>query len=200
MKVFINCPLDAKYTSLFRPMIFTLIYLGLEPRTAIKDTDCLTNRLDKILELIKESDISIHDLSRIKSAGSDEYYRLNMPFELGIDYSYSLLTRREIKKFVVLEEEKYSYLKGLSDYAGFDILTHDGNPVRMVKVLRDWFVNNKIVTDVKGGATIWYEYTECWAYIYDKLIEKGYSHEETDEIPYNEYEDFVKEWLKTKAK
>jgi hypothetical protein len=196
MNIFINCPLDAKYTPLFRSMIFTLMYLGLEPRISIEDTECSQNRLDKIFDLMKQSDISIHDLSRIKSSGSDEYYRLNMPFELGIDYGLRLAFADSLsKKFIVLEDEKYSYHKGLSDYSGFDVLTHSGNPARMVKVLRDWFVNNGIVESAKGGTAIWYEYNDCWAYIYDRLLEKGYSEEETDEIPYNEYKAFVAEWL-----
>jgi len=196
MNIFINCPLDARYIKLFRPMIFTLMYLGLEPRIAIEDTECAQNRLDKISDMMKRSEISIHDLSRIKSSGSDEYYRLNMPFELGVDYGLRLASDDSPgKKLIVLEEEKYSYHKGLSDYSGFDILTHSGEPARMVKVLRDWFVNNRAVDVAKGGTSIWYKYNACWAYIYDKLLEKGYSEEETDEIPYNEYKAFVAEWL-----
>jgi hypothetical protein len=42
-------------------------------------------RIDKIISLIKESKYAIHDLSRLKAREAGEYYRLNMPFELGLD-------------------------------------------------------------------------------------------------------------------
>lgn len=200
MNVFINCPFDSKYTPLLRPMVFTLMYLGLEPKISVQDTESAMNRLDKIFRLMRQSEISIHDLSRIKSSAPDEYYRLNMPFEMGIDYCLRLASRRPSpKRFLVLEEEKYSYQKGLSDYSGFDVQTHNGKPARLVKILRDWFVNNGIATAAMGGTAIWYEYNDCWAYIYDRLLKKGYSKKETREIPFNEYQALVAEWLASRG-
>ena len=43
-------------------------------------------KIDKISELIRESLYSIHDLSRLKSSQVGEFYRMNMPFELGVEY------------------------------------------------------------------------------------------------------------------
>ena len=37
--VFINCPFDAKYSKLLRPILFTIIYLGYNPRIASERSD-----------------------------------------------------------------------------------------------------------------------------------------------------------------
>jgi hypothetical protein len=197
MKVFINCPFDREYQTLLRYMIFTLLYLDQEPSIALGDSDCATKRIDKIERLISESDFSIHDLSRIKAKKKSEYARLNMPFELGIDYGISF-SKNKSKKYLILENEKYSYQKGLSDYSGFYIYAHHNDPDKLVKILRDWFVNNRIVNRSTPGANkIYLDYFDCWGFIFDSLIQKGYSEKETDDIPINEYIDITKEWKKS---
>ncbi len=84
--VFINCPFDDSYVELLRPILFCVLDLGLEPRIALERFDSAETRIEKILELILASRYAIHDLSRLKSTKKNEFYRLNMPFELGIDY------------------------------------------------------------------------------------------------------------------
>ena len=71
--VFINCPFDADFESLLRPLIFTIVYLDFNPRIALEDSDGSVNRAAKILKLIRESKYSIHDLSRIKSFNKNEF-------------------------------------------------------------------------------------------------------------------------------
>lgn len=83
--VFINCPFDEEYHALLRPILFTTIYLGLKPRIALERSDSGEPRITKIIELIRESKYAIHDLSRLKARRKGEFFRLNMPFELGID-------------------------------------------------------------------------------------------------------------------
>jgi len=83
--VFINCPFDSKYDFLLRPILFTIIYFGFTPQIASRTGDSGEQRITKIVSLILKSKYSIHDLSRIRSAKRLELYRLNMPFEFGID-------------------------------------------------------------------------------------------------------------------
>jgi hypothetical protein len=83
--VFVNCPFDASYCALVRPLLFTIIYLKLKPRIALERSDSGEPRIEKIFELIRESRYGIHDLSRIEASTVGEIFRLNMPFELGID-------------------------------------------------------------------------------------------------------------------
>jgi len=82
--VFVNCPFDEDYRPLMRPLLFTVICLGYTPRLASERSDSGENRVDKICDLVYESKYSIHDLSRLKSEEAGEFYRLNMPFELGL--------------------------------------------------------------------------------------------------------------------
>jgi len=84
--VFINCPFDDKYFELLQTLVFTIIYYGFKPRISLKNSDSGQPRLEKIVQLIYDSQYSIHDLSRLQSKSANENYRLNMPFELGIDY------------------------------------------------------------------------------------------------------------------
>ena len=43
--VFVNCPFDEHFLPLLRPLIFTIIYLDLNPRIALERTDSGESRL-----------------------------------------------------------------------------------------------------------------------------------------------------------
>jgi hypothetical protein len=92
--VFINCAFDQDFYPLLRPLLFAIIYLGLKPRIALEDVDSGRPRIDKIVELIADSKYAIHDLSRIEARKAGELFRLNMPFELGIDVGCRLFGRK----------------------------------------------------------------------------------------------------------
>ena len=138
--VFVNCPFDEYYYPLLRPLLFTILYIGFKPRIASERSDSAENRLDKICGLIRESKYSIHDLSRLKAEQAGEFYRMNMPFELGIDYGARLLssTLMNEKKFLILEKERYDYMRSLSDLSGVDIKSHRNEPEEIVRAVRDW--------------------------------------------------------------
>jgi hypothetical protein len=70
--VFINCPFDSEYRPLLNALIFTLIKFGFIPRIALESSDSGVLRITKILELIKESKYSIHDLSRLQAKRENE--------------------------------------------------------------------------------------------------------------------------------
>ena len=84
--VFVNCPFDSEYLPLLRPLLFTIIYVGFIPRIASERADSGEKRVDKICELIRACQYSIHDLSRLRASEIGEFSRMNMPFELGIEY------------------------------------------------------------------------------------------------------------------
>lgn len=193
--IFINCPFDKEYQPLLRALLFGCTYLGYATKIALDDSDCSTNRLDKILSYIQATKISIHDLSRAKPKKKGDYARMNMPFELGMDYAISK-TRATPKLILVLEAERYSFQKALSDYSGFDIYCHRNEPQELLKILRNWFVNQKLVPAAFGASALWYKYTDCWASIYDELIANGHSHDDTDDIPFNEFIEMVEKWCK----
>jgi hypothetical protein len=138
--VFINCPFDDKYFDLLQTLLFTIIYYGFKPRISLENSDSGQSRLEKIVQLITESKYSIHDLSRLQAKSANEYYRLNMPFELGIDYGLRKFNPEfSDKRSLILETERYEYMKALSDINGFDIKNHEDIPVKLVECVRAWF-------------------------------------------------------------
>ncbi|MFZ4526061.1 MAG: hypothetical protein ACOYOE_11050 [Chlorobium sp.] len=83
--VFVNVPYDNQFKSLLRPLLFCLVYGGMTPRLALERRDSGELRLNKIVKLIRNSKYAIHDLSRMQAREAGELFRLNMPFELGLD-------------------------------------------------------------------------------------------------------------------
>lgn len=196
--VFINCPFDSAYYPLLRPLLFTIVYLGFNPKIALERSDSGEQRLDKICELIKESKYSIHDLSRLKSGKRDEFYRLNMPFELGMDYGSRRFgsTRLKGKKYLILEKSALDYRKALSDISGVDIKNHDNRPVMLVQAVRNWFVDTVELSNVAAPRVIWYKFTDFASDFYTRRQNEGFSDEDLNMMPVREYINFIKNWLK----
>jgi hypothetical protein len=194
--VFINCPFDSDYIALLRPLLFTVLYIGFIPRIASERLDSGEPRIDKIVELIQRSKFSIHDLSRIESSNKEELYRLNMAFELGVDFGCRFFAEGEpkSKKFLILEKERYRYQKALSDLSGSDIKNHNNEPEDLVREVRNWFVE---ITSLRptGGTRIWEDFNEFMADFRQKREKQGYSGKDLETMPTQEYVDLIKEWL-----
>ncbi len=103
--VFINCPFDNKYFPLLKSILFTLVYLDLEPKIS-ETTDSGQVRIDRITEYMINSRYSIHDLSRMEPLKQNDLPRFNMPFECGIDFGIkaSNPTQFNNKQFLILEK------------------------------------------------------------------------------------------------
>ena len=167
--VFVNCPFDRDFYPLLRPLLFTIIYLGLRPRIALEDVDSGKSRIDKIIDLIDSSKYAIHDLSRIEAQKTGDLFRLNMPFELGIDVGCRLFGSRlrRDKKCLVLEAEPYRYKAAISDLSGSDISSHGNEPDRIVGAVRNWLKNVCELKQTPGPAAIWGAYTDFMAQDYE---------------------------------
>ncbi|WP_264557936.1 hypothetical protein [Flavobacterium sp. N1718] len=158
-KVFINCPFDNLYFPLLKPLLFTIIYLDLKPQIS-ETADSGEVRIDHIVELMKTSKYSIHDLSRVERIRRNDYPRFNMPFECGIDFGLKK-SNPEIyggKKFLILEKEPYRYKSIISDISGNDIKSHRNEPEEIIKAVRDWFKIS--IEDVPWYKPIWLAYAE----------------------------------------
>jgi hypothetical protein len=199
--VFINCPLDDDYWSLLRPLIFTISFIGYNPQLAPQFSDSAQFRLEKIINLISNSDSGIHDLSRIKSESIGEFARMNMPFELGIEIGYKNFTERgKISKHIlVLEKSRYDYQKALSDLSGCDIKNHDNDPMKLIRKVREWFVETKKIHDISGPTQIWNRFNDFMYSFHINCGEKGFSEEDIGQISTCEFTDFVKKWVKDNA-
>lgn len=195
--VFINCPFDDEYLELLRPLLFTILFLGYKPRIASERSDSLESRIKKICDLICESRYSIHDLSRLRASEVGEFYRMNLPFELGIEYGCRVFGsgRLREKRCLILEKDPHEFRKALSDLSGIDIKHHDNEPSRAVRVVRNWFRDTAGLADVQGPSGIWYRFNDFASDFYDKRSSEGYSHEDLNMMPVGEYIDFNRLYL-----
>ena len=195
--VFINCPFDSEFYPLLRPLLFTIVYLGFNPKIALERSDSGEQRIDKICELIRKSKYSIHDLSRLKSQGAGEFYRLNMPFELGVDYSCRRFASNYLKekRCLILEKGTRDYRAALSDLSGVDIKSHDNDPPKMVRAVRNWFVETVGLRNVDSPTAIWYRFNDFTFDFYKRRQEEGFSDEDLHMMPVQEYVDSIKSWI-----
>ena len=194
--VFINCPFDDDYMPLLRPLLFSVYALGFEPRIALERFDSGRPRIDKIVALISASKFAIHDLSRIRATAAGEYFRLNMPFELGLDVGCRIFGRgrRATKRCLILESENYRYQAAISDLSGFDIATHGDKPKRVVAEVRHW-LNDCIRGDGASPSQIWADFIE---FISDKdadLARRGYTRQDIEGLPIRELMRYMRDWL-----
>jgi hypothetical protein len=194
--IFINCPFDEEYRSLFRPMLFTILYYDFNPCIANEESNSGNSRIDKLKDLIFTSKYSIHDISRLISKKKKEYSRMNMPFELGIDFGCKCFVKeKELKKFLILEKDKYSSLKAISDLNGFDLKAHNNSPEEIVRTIRDWFIET-IKVKVKGSPTkIWGDFNDFCADLQTEKEQESYSQKDIDLMPIPELISNMKEWL-----
>jgi len=204
--IFINCPFDGEFFHLLKTILFTSVYFDFEPRISLESSDSMTARLDKIISLQKASRWSIHDLSRLKAQKMDEYYRLNIPFELGIDFGIRKTDPiYSNKKALVLETHKYEYMKAISDLNGYDIKNHDDDVEKLISCLRSWFSETVGLRDLVATPKIYADYILFQRNLFDSKVLKyenthsateaeEYAKSEVDEITMPEFIDEIKRW------
>lgn len=174
--VFVNCPLDEDYDRTLRAILFCLVRFGLTPRIATERSDAGEPRISKILDLIQSSRYSVHDLSRCQARDKGEYYRLNMPFELGLDFGcrrYGSGRLRE-KVILVLEEQRYRYQAAISDLAGSDIEAHHGDYQIAVRKVRNWLAGMPGFEGT-GAARVLADYEDFQRWYIERQRNRGFS-------------------------
>lgn len=194
--VFVNCPFDADYRPLLNPLLFTIRYLGLRPRIALERSESGESRIAKIIELIEGPKYAIHDLSRLKANRKGEISRLNMPFELGVDWGCRQFGRGRLsdKKIVILEASRFTYQAALSDIAGSDIAAHRNEPEEVVSVVRNWLAN-QCRFSAPGKGKIWGAFTECMGQLHDDLRDRGFDPNDIENLPVSELLAYIGEWV-----
>jgi hypothetical protein len=194
--VFVNCPFDSDYLPLLRPLLFTVIDVGLTPRITLERLDSGAPRIQKIIELIRSSKYAIHDLSRLQATNAGEYFRLNMPFELGLDIGCRVFRpgRWATKRCLILETERYRYQAAISDMSNSDIAVHGNEPVRVVSEVRNW-LNMEAGLRTAGPAKIWGRFNDFMADNYDALKVRGFSDRNIEQLPVPELIDCMQDWI-----
>jgi hypothetical protein len=141
--VFLNIPYDREFEDLYLAYIVGLTQLGLRVNVTLAIPN--QGRLEAIIDLIKESNFSIHDLSRIKS--SKGIPRFNMPLELGLALHRSHVTRGRHRVYV-FESKPYRAQRSTSDINGIDPQIHNQTPKGVMRGLRNIFRQPGDVTTV----------------------------------------------------
>lgn len=189
--IFINCPFDNEYKPMLRALLFVARFYGLEIKISLSNSDSKSNRLSRIIGLMKESKYSVHDLSRMMSKKKKEIFRMNMPFELGLDYGLC----GDEKIFLIFEDEAYKMKKALSDINAWDVRPHNNEPEQLIKEFRKWIVDNKILPAVLkdySATDIWYLYNDFYGKFSDYMT---IHHLKEDEVSVNEYLGHVNKFL-----
>lgn len=171
--VFINCPFDRVYIDdLLKPILYVLIKNGYAPRLALEVSDSGQIRLEKITNIIKECKYSIHDLSMVKSKKGKEFARMNMPFELGIDYGLRNcgVSPLDSKQFLILEATKYDYMKAISDINGFDVKAHGNNTEKVFECLYKWCSETLKIHKQDPPLKLFYDYADFNANLFDSKV------------------------------
>jgi hypothetical protein len=136
--VFVNCPFDEDYRSLFYALVFTIHQCGFYARCALEAEDSGEVRMRKIKRIIRECGYGIHDISRVELDPVNRLPRFNMPLELGLflgAQEYGSGSQKQ-KRALILDTEPYRYQKFCSDIAGQDIRAHGDHPARVIAAVR----------------------------------------------------------------
>jgi len=198
--IFINCPYDKSYLPLLRPIIFTVKFLGFQPRLAMESADSGHPRIQRILNLIKISQYAIHDLSRLKATRRGEHFRLNMPFELGLDIGCRMFGKVKFKqkKCLVLEKNKHSLKKALSDLSNSDVCSHRDKPEEAVRHVRNWLVQEAKACKRESGTAVWYEFNDFMEELDKALRLKGFRSVDILHLPLPEFLRYMSKWIREK--
>lgn len=196
LSVFINCPFDPAYRKLFQAIVFTVHDCGYIARSALELTDASQVRVNKILQIISECRIGVHDISRTELDRKSKLPRFNMPLELGMFLGAKRYgdARQKRKICLVLDRSPHRYQKFCSDIAGQDISTHGRNPARAINAVRD-FLRDATPSDIAipGGAKICQRYQRFSANLPAFCRQLG---QPKERLTFRDYTGFVSRWLK----
>ena len=194
--VFVNCPFDDEYDHILQAILYCVVRFGLRPRIATERMNAGEHRLEKISELVARSKYSIHDLSRCQAKEVGEHYRLNMPFELGLDFGCRSFgdSASQGKKILILEEQQFRYRAAISDLAGSDIEAHGGDMQTAVRKVRNWLVDAGGFANI-GAARILSEYEDFQEWYYERQLAAGFSEEDIQDYPTSELLKAMLDWV-----
>ena len=192
--VFINCPFDDDYQPIFNAIVFATYDCGYIARCALEQDNGSISRFEKIYKMISECKFGIHDISRTELDDTNHLPRFNMPLEFGV----FLGARRygghlqKTKNCLILDRERYRYQKFISDISGQDIRSHQNEPEKAIKHVRNW-LNNSSKATIPSGDRIYSRYISFINNLPDLCDTLKLNR---DEIEFNDYVVLVSQWLR----
>ncbi len=178
-------------------LVFVVHDCGFQARCALEIDDSGCVRIENIVELIRECRYGIHDISRTELDRANNLPRFNMPLELGLFLGATRFgsPKQQRKHSLILDREPYHYQKFISDIAGQDIKSHDGDPEIAIRQVRNWLSSSPTMADVLiPGAR---RMVERYGLFQEELPELcRRSQLDPDDLIFNDYTTCVAEWLK----
>ena len=197
---FVNCPFDEDYDHILQAVLFCLVRFGLKPRIATERSDTGEPRVNKIVNLIRSSKYSVHDLCRCQAQAKGEYYRLNMPFELGLDFGcrHYGAGRLSSKVILVLEEQRYRYQATISDLAGSDVEAYGGDYQVAVRKVRNWLAGMPGFEAI-GAARVLADYEDFQEWHVERQRNLGSSEEDIKDYSTGELLRAMFDWRESRS-
>lgn len=193
--VFINCPFDRGYRPLFEAVVFAAYDCGFYPRSALEVEDGSEVRIEKVIRMIAESRLAIHDISRTQLDRGTRLPRFNMPLELGVFIGAKAFGGDEHRRkaAVVLDTDLHRYQRYISDIAGQDIRAHGRTPAMAIRHVREFLVtqcDDGVV--LPGGTKIVERYGE-----FRRGLARTASaaHLQREELTFRDLTNFIAAWL-----
>lgn len=142
ISVFINCPFDSEFEPIFDAILFATVCCGFLPRSALESGTVAIPRVERICKALLGSRYSIHDLSRCQGEGTEDFARFNMPLELGMAMVRRFIADDidEAHDWLVLVPVGHSYLRFVSDLAGYDPRSHVETVESVVPPVMSWLL------------------------------------------------------------
>lgn len=191
--VFINCPFDDDYDKIFNAILFVTHRCGFVLRCSKEYEDSSSIRIQNIIQLIRESKYSIHDLSRVTLDETANLPRFNMPLELGICIGAIEFGNKKQRdnKYLIIESEKFRFKQFISDLSGQDIRDHKDTDEGAIKIIRNWLAS-KTTEKIPSASIIISDYKKFLADLPDLCEENMWT---IEELTFDEYSTLVTSWL-----
>lgn len=137
-QVFLNYPFDPDFLPIAAALNFAIVAAGQLPLCALDLTAPDKPRLDMLIEAISSCHYSVHDLSRAKGEGSENFARMNMPIEMGLALYPALASQRTDHRCAFFISKPHDYKRFASDLAGLDPQCHNDDPATAVALTYEW--------------------------------------------------------------
>jgi hypothetical protein len=201
--VFINCPFDDEYVPIFHAITFAIRFARFVPRSALETNDSGQERLQKILDIIEECRLGIHDVSRVEADGAapGALPRFNMPFECGLFFGAHRFGSKEQqqKQQLILDSVPFRFHQTLSDIGGKDPVAHANSPEEAIGCIRRFLADK--TEGLPGEGVIVQQYRNFQAELPAMLREIGVAESEIRKASYwRDYVKIIGTYLDKKAK